>query len=227
MATAVLIATCFLPARQSVATEFRNCSGSDIRISIHDGETGEPVFTGNPGRPFGDNKTVSIPLESTDFLLKVFRVHGGREKLVLVRSGLKADTERYMVHQSGPVYFVSTHDKCTDARLQTVPPTDGSPGTAPVRVPFASIMLDSGTWVSGSITGFQITGFDGQSFRLRLNPGSRKALKLPEQSAENAWSTYTLVNKDTYRDKTGNIFIMQNRFRALWNGIPHRYSWLE
>lgn len=133
MATAVLIATCVLPARQSVATEFRNCSGSDIRISIHDGETGEPVSNGNPGRPFGDNETQSIPLEGTGFLLKVFRVHGGKNRLVLVRSGLKADTERYMVHQSGPVYFISTRGECTGARLGNVPPKDGTPGSAPAE----------------------------------------------------------------------------------------------
>jgi hypothetical protein len=88
-------------------------------------------------------------------------------------------------------------------------------------------MLDSGIWVSGSTTSFRITGFDSHSFRLSLSTGSRKALGLAEQTAENAWSTYTLAGKDTYRDEAGNVFVMRDRYSALWNGIPHRYSWLE
>jgi len=227
MAAAILIAAALLPGRQAFAMEFRNCSGTDIRISIHDDENGDPVPVGAPGILLGENETQDVALDGNDYLVKVFRVHDGKDRLVLLRSGMKGNVDRYMVHQSGPIYWIGTGDECSDPMPSAIPLTDGASGPAHNRAPFASIMLDSGIWVSGSTTWFRISGFDGRSFRLSLSPGSRKALGLAERTGENAWSTYTLDGKDTYRDKAGNVFIMRARFSALWNGIPHRYSWLE
>lgn len=227
MAASSLMAAGLLPGRQAFAMEFRNCLGSDIRISIHDKQKGEPIPTDGAGKPLGVNESRDFGLHGNLYLVKVFRAQGDEEKFVFLRSGLPGDGGRYMVHLSGSHYSIKVGDECSNPQPLAVRPTDGAPGPVQGQAPFASIMLDSGIWVSGSTTGFRITGFDGRSFRLNLSPGSRKALGLVGQTPENAWSTYTLAGKDTYRDKEGNVFVMRARFGALWNGIPHRYSWLE
>jgi hypothetical protein len=222
-----LVAAALIPGRQAVAMEFRNCLGSDIRISFHDDEAGDPIPTGAAVKPLGAGETRDFGLHGNFYLVKIFRVQGDKEKFVLLRSGVPGNGNRYLVHLSGAHYSIKAGDECSDPQPLAIRSRDEAQGPVHGRTPFASIMLDSGIWVSGSTTWFRITGFDGRSFRLSLSTGSREALGLAEQTAENAWSTYTLAGRDAYRDEAGNVFVMRDRYSALWNGIPHRYSWLE
>ncbi len=161
------------------------------------------------------------------FLVKIFGDSEQREKLVYLRSQLSGDVENYTFHRSGGHSFFKLGDDCAAAERMPVTAPTGVAGPNAGQRPFATIMVTSGIWVSGGAIWFNISDFDGESFRLRLSPGSRKALGLAEETGQKAWSTYRLVAEDSYRDAAGNNFVVRQEFQAMWNGIAHRYSWLE
>ena len=63
----------------------------------------------------------------------------------------------------------------------------------------------------------------GRAFDFFSAPRSRKGLN----SGPETGSIYRLAGRNRYKDGEGNVFVIDAEFQAVWNGVKHRYSWLE
>lgn len=225
---AVLPMLLLLPGTPVFAAEIdlTNCSRSDIRVSLHDDSTGGSIG----GREFGavitsQGSTVLEPPEGR-YLVKVFRVGAGGDRFAYMRPGIDTLVGSYLVRVTGAYVFVQPGREC-GSRVPAAAQRDDHSDTEDPDVPIATHMVHTGVWVSGAETSFRIRQFDTNAFKLLLNARTREKLGLPAGSGPEAWSTYRLVGRNKYQDGRGNAVLVEREFHVRWNGIAHRYSWLE
>lgn len=213
-------------AKSAAATTLINCARDEIRISLHDRRSGVALIGESVRILIRPNNSRSFDLPPGLHLLKVFSGGDDLGRLVYLWPHIDAEVETYTAHMTGAFVFVRSGGDCASAKLLSARGVD-QPEPAEVDIPVATHMVHSGIWVSGAEIWFRIRAFDGERFELLLNGSGRSALAPAVRSGSDAWLTYHLVGRNRYRDALGNIFIVDREFRAEWNGIEHRYSWLE
>lgn len=207
-AAALIVGTTGKPA---LAFGFKNCTDLEIRVEILDPDDGGETMAGS--RTLAAKASMWIQADDKPYLVTVMRRRGSGEVPALIRNGLDGNGD-FTIHASGAFWSFRSGDDCmTSVRLPSDDPSSAS-GTAGDGQPLATIMLDTGIWVSDSAKALRLRNFTGHSVEIRHQGGD-------------LWSTYTLTGRDRYEDQEGNLFVMTSRFRGLRNGTPYRYSWLE
>ena len=225
---AVLPILLHFPGTSITAAEIdlMNCSRTDIRVSLHDDSTGGSI----DGREFGAVITSqrSMVLEPPEgrYLIKVFRVGAGGDRFAYLRPGIDTSVGSYLVRVTGAYVFVQPGRDC-GSRVPAAAQRDDHSDNEDPDVPIATHMVHTGVWVSGAETSFQIREFDTNAFKLLLNSATREKLGLPAGTGPEAWATYRLVGRNKYQDRRGNVISVEREFQVRWNGVAHRYSWLE